>query len=217
MRTALIAGGALLALAAAFLLLPKVALRLSGANTAPTAPANRSASVAGATPAASAQPAFESFADLRSKAGFAPLDPGVLPQGYVPDAQFVAAGPHPTIIFAYHNAAGRSLVITETASPSVQPGSDSPRNRTGAFSPRGTPPIGAPQPVQVAPGVSGRYTADDRRLLACRPDDPATPFTCLDGQPHDVRFSLRGIDVLVAADERDIPRDDLLQIAAGLR
>lgn len=218
MRTAVVAGGALALVVAAFLLLPKAALRLSGRDSAPVFPTVNAARLpSSSSPAAGGGQRFEDFAGLQTRAGFVPLDPGVLPQSFTADGQYVAAGAYPAIVFAYRNGAGRYLVITEAPTPHTQAGTDSPRNRTGKFALRGSPVAGGPEPVMVSATVVGQYLSDDGRLLACEPDDPAVRYTCLDGEPHDIRFSVRGIDVLVAADQRDVPRDGLLQIAAGLR
>jgi hypothetical protein len=214
-------GAGVVALVAAFVLLPRLALNLSGNSGAnnSNAPFVKAAS---ASPRASGTPAVAdpiiSFADLAAKAGFTPLDPGVVPAGFVPAGRYVTAGDAPIVVFAFRNAAGRFLLITERKTPPRQSGSDSFNNRPGRGAFTGaTPRPDAPQQVLLRDGVTALYIASDRRLTQCSASDPTAKYTCSDQAAQDVRYSVGSIDVLVAADGRDLSREDMLKIAEGLR
>ena len=220
MKAIVLFGAGLLALVAAFVLLPRLVLSLSGNSTtnsnAPFARAGSASATASGTPLASDP--IESFAALAGKAGFQPLDPGVVPAGYVPVGRYVTSDAQPSVVFAFRNAAGRYLLITERKTPPRQSGSDSFRNRPGRSSPSaGTPFPDAPQQALLRDGAVALFLPNDRRLTLCDQRDPTAKYTCADQPAADVRWSVNGLDLLVAADGRDLGRDDMLKIADGLR
>ena len=220
MKAFALIGGGLLVLVAAFVLLPKLALRISGDNSNASVPFTKSASASATvsgTPFGS-DPILP-FSALASQAGFSPLDPGVVPEDYVPEGSYVANNPVPMVIFAYRNAAGRYLLITERTSVQMQPGADSFANRPPNFGGRGrgTPRPNAPQLIQLPSGTPGIYSPDDFRATACQQGDPTAKYTCGDQPATSIRFSARGLDIAVTADGRDLSQDDLLKTAGGLR
>ncbi len=220
MKAFALIGAGLVVLIAAFVLLPKLALQISGDNNSANVPFAKAASAsatAGGTPFGN-DPILP-FSALASQAGFTPLDPGVVPAGFVPEGSYVDANPVPTVIFAYRNTAGRYLLITERTSVQVQPGSDSLRNRPPNFGARGrgTPRPNAPQLIQLPSGTPGIYSPDDFRASACQQGDPTGKYTCGDQPASSIRFSARGLDIVVTADGRDLSQDDLLKTAGGLR
>jgi hypothetical protein len=213
-------------LAAAFLVLPRVLLQstTTGKSTA-NVPIGRPAD-ADVTPGAVARLTpvprrIQTFADIEVASGFRPLTPASLPNGYQPWEQYFQV-PTATVVIAYRKAEGMYLFIVERKL-------DSNSFRGRGPTTCGTPPVRFPTPSVRRPDVNvaipiGTTCAFYQsgtggfgfagRLLQGAGLNPA--FMNL--QPHQISYTTPAdLQVGIEADQRDVSRDQLVQIAAGLR
>ncbi|HEY7294844.1 MAG TPA: hypothetical protein VH916_07365 [Dehalococcoidia bacterium] len=218
----LIAAGvaSLVVLVAAFLLLPRLLLNVSGNNSH-----NQNVPVGESRPAGAAQAAgtaapgsstrrFVDFTQLQSMAGFTPLTPSTLPGDYRPWEQFVKRDSNPPIVMlSYFKPDGLFIQIYER-----QHNADDRSFFRGGFAPgegRGQGGRPANSPFIDVGGTQGLYAlgtfGPGNRQMA----DAAAPSP-RNTQPHRVLQIKNNIEIIVEADLTDVPRDELVQIAAGL-
>ncbi len=214
-------------LVAAFVLLPKLLLNVSsnGANNQ-NVPVGETRT-GGAAPAAgtaapgSAARRFVDFAHLQSSAGFTPLTPASLPADYQPWEQYVKGGGSPNIVvLSYLKPDGLFVQIYERPQSANDAGGRAffrggfqPGEGTGRGGGQGGRPASSPFiDVGGAQGlyVQGTFGPGNRQMAdALAPSQRNT-------QPHRVLVIKNNIEIIVEADLTDVPRDELIQIAAGL-
>lgn len=211
-------------LAVGFVALPKLLLHAPGASTNSNnanVPIGRSQALditplpGGASPAARR---FEDFASVQRGAGFNVLTPASLPAGYQPWEQFLRPGDPMNVVLTYRKNGNLYLIIDERRHQS---------NDNGFPQPGVTPRAGFNNPDRFSNGRTvQRAIVDVGGRPAFYTDTLAGPafrllgssdISRLNSQPHIVWFTRGDIDVAVEADLTDIPRDQLIQIAADLR
>lgn len=216
-------------LAVGFIALPKLLLHAPGASTDNNVNVPVGRALGGAvTASAGGSPAprtIEDFASIQNGAGFPVLTPASLPAGYQPWEQFLRRGGDTnSVVLTYRKDNNLYLVIDErkhdNSSFFVPQAGFTPR--AGFTGPGGAPDRqGNGRPVQRAvvdvAGTPAFYTQGITGQIYRVLGGSGTDLTRLNGQPHELLFTRGGVDVVVEADQTDIPRDQLIQIAAALR
>jgi len=224
MKIVLALGTALVILVAAFVVLPRALLHVSGnddAKATRTALAGQRHPVTGA--GASVTPAvrkIESFASMQSRAGFAPLTPRALPAGYQPVEQYLYSDAPAEVLLTYERPGSLFIVIDEkridanlpnflrpdrppfpdrTPLPGVTPSTF--RGRLPRVDLGGTPAVY----VQDVNGGGARAYGNALAL-------PVRANT----QPHRLFFFRGDLQIVVEADQTDVPQAELIRVAAGL-
>lgn len=209
-------------LAVGFIALPRLLLHAPGAasnNANANVPIGRAAEIGitplpgGASPAARR---FQDFASIARGAGFAVLTPASLPAGYQPWEQYLQGDPA-NVVLIYRKDGNFYLIVDERKHQANDFGFPQP-----GFTPRagsGAPDrFGNGRNVQRAivdvGGTPAFYSASLSgpafRLLG------GSDISRLNSQPHVLLFVRGDVDVAVEGDLTDIPRDELIQIAASL-
>ena len=212
-----VVGSLVILFAVAFIAVPKLLLKASGTSEHPI---NRNVPVGaarGATPATSATrgPArrTEAFTDMARQVGFTPLTPSSLPAGYQPWEQYVRTTSVNEVVLTYFREPDFYILISERK--------DVPGYLRDLLSGDLTPAPGSRAPYARNPvidigGARGFYLGG-RYGPANRAFGPDSDLPYHNNEPHAVEFIRGDLLVLVEADIVDVSRDQLIQIAAGLR
>ncbi len=220
---ALIATGVVLV--AAFIFLPKLLLNVSSGSSnnanVPVGESHAALATGTAAPGAATR-RFESFPQLQSEAGFTPLTPASLPGDYQPWEEYVKGdGGGKVAVLSYVKADGLYIQIYERPqngqdpsgrfffrSGGFQPGNGSGRAGGQSGRPANSPfiTIGDAQALYTV----GAYGPGSRQLADAIAPAPRN------SQPHRVLLIRNNLEIIVEADLTDVPRDELIQIAAGL-
>jgi len=207
-------------LVAAFILLPRLLLDVSSHAHNENVPVGETGSSSAARTAGTPAPGssarrFVDFAQLQASAGFTPLSPASLPADYQPWEQYVKAeNGGNVVVLSFFKPDGLFVQIYERQHAandrSFFRGGFQPGEGTGRAG--GRPP-GSPF-IDVG-GVQGVYAfgtvgPGNRQMIdALGPSSRNT-------QPHRVLLIKDNLEIIVEADLTDVPRDELIQIAAGL-
>jgi len=217
---------ALVLLGAGFVVLPKLLLNAPGTKVSiksadvPLGEVRTPPSGTALAAAASSTPLarrLDDFKSIQAGAGFAPLTPASLPSGYQEWQRYLRPGDSPAVVLAYRNPENRYLLIVENkldrnvAAPRPAPGFGG-RGRLD-----GTPSGAAQSPfIPVGNGFgtyhSGVFGPAYRTVNQIF--DGVAPAGM---QLHTLFVSRGDVDVTIVADQIDVPRDELVKIAAGLR
>jgi len=220
---ALIATGVVLV--AAFILLPKLLLNVSsGSSNNANLPVgeSRAALATGTAAPGAATRRFESFIQLQSEAGFTPLTPASLPGDYQPWEEYVKSdGSGKVAVLSYLKADGLYIQIYERPQNGNDPsgraffrGGFQPGNGSGRAGGQSGRP--ANSPLVTVGDVQGLYTVGAYGPGSRQLSDAIAPAP-RNSQPHRVLLIRNNLEIIVEADLTDVPRDELIQIAAGLR
>lgn len=225
MKKLLFALPVLALIAGAFFLLPRLLLSASdnNAKSKESVPVGRALPTGSPDAAGKSAPAarrFDAFAAVQSAAGFTPLTPGSLPAGYQPWEQYLRASGPAEVVLSFSKPDNLSILIDERphdpnsrsfARPDFPPGQGVPGGAGGGRGPQTRPAL-----VDIN-GTQGIYAQGlvgfGNRQLA----DPNRPALQRNTQPHRVLFTRGDLDIIVEADLTDVPREELIRIAAGLR
>jgi len=220
---ALIATGVVLV--AAFVFLPRLLLNVSsGSSNNANVPVgeSRGAAQATGTPVPGlATRRFLSFAQVQSEAGFTPLTPASLPGDYQPWEEYVKRdGNGNVVVLSYEKQDGLYIQIYERPHNANDPsgrfffrGGFQPGEGTGRAAGQGGRP--ASSPFITVDGVQALYTQGAYGAGGRQMADALSPAP-RNSQPHRVLLIRNNMEIIVEADLTDVPRDELIQIAAGL-
>jgi hypothetical protein len=226
LKAAAVIGSILVVLVAAFVVVPKLLLKVSS-DSSPSA--NRNLPV-GAAHSSSATPStgvdaqvrrFDSFSSLATQAGFTPLTPSGLPNGYLPFEQYTRTGrggmPN-EIVLTYRKAPDLYVLVDERpGSPPAVPGQGQGRQFGGATPAVARGQNGASRSPRVDINGSPGFYFGGRFGPAGRAFGPSTDLDYHNTQPQAVQFFRQNLEIVIEADLTDVSRDQLLQIAGGLR
>jgi hypothetical protein len=218
---------ALILLGAGFIVVPKLLLNAPGTNVSK----NRQDVPLGELRAAPSGTAFaaqgsgtplarrlEEFQSIQAGAGFAPLTPASLPTGYQEWQRYLRQGDLPAVVIAYRNPENRYLVIVENK---LDPNAAAPRGVPGFGGGRGradgTPAAGAQSPRVTIGDTFGTYRTGVFGPAFRTVSDMFGGVAPAGMMPHTLFFTRGDLEVTLVADQIDIPRDELVKIAASLR
>ncbi len=212
-------------LAAGFVVLPKVLLKAPGASVQSdnrSVPLGQSRALPSITPVAVSggfKPAalrIEDFQLVQANAGFAPLTPASLPNGYQERERYFRTGNRPAVIFTYLKPELLYIIVVERKLDPSAPVSQRPDN-IGGQRPPGSPFSSNGQAPRVdIGGASGFYAQGLSRAALNALADVLTGRQLQSSQLHSVLFTRGDIEITVVADLNDVPRDQLIEIARGL-
>ena len=212
-------------IAGAFFLLPRLLLHVSDnadkrKESVPVGRALPTGTPGAAGASAAATRRFDAFAAVQSAAGFTPLTPSSLPAGYQPWEQFLRAAGPAEVVLSFVKPDNLSILIDQRTHdpnsraffrPDFPPGPGGPGVPGGGRGPQARPAL-----IDIN-GTQGVYAQGlvgfGNRQLA----DPSRPPLQRNTQPHRVLFTRGDLDIIVEADMTDVPREELIRIAAGLR